>query len=67
MLSCKDVTLLYSASQERPLTLQERMSLKMHVMMCSGCRNFGEQIHTLRQAARAYVKGADERPGKTDK
>jgi hypothetical protein len=42
------------------------MSLKMHVMMCSGCRNFGRQMHTLRQVARAYAKGEDERTGKTD-
>lgn len=67
MLNCKDVTRLYSVSQERKLTLQERMSLKMHVMMCSGCRNFGKQMVTLRQATRAYAKGADERADKKDK
>lgn len=66
MLNCKEVTRLYSESQERTLTLQERMSLKMHVMMCSGCHNFGKQIHTLRQAARAYADGADERTDKMD-
>lgn len=66
MLNCQTVTRLYSESQERPLTLQERMSLKMHVLMCSGCRNFGKQMQTLRQAARAYAKGADERAGKND-
>lgn len=64
MLNCQQVTRLYSASQERPLTLQERMSLKMHVMMCSGCRNFGKQMLTLRHVARAYAKGADERADK---
>ncbi len=66
MLNCKNVTRLYSESQERTLTLQERMSLKMHVMMCSGCRNFGKQMPILRQAVRAYAKGADERANKKD-
>lgn len=66
MLNCQEVTRLYSESQERTLNLQERISLKMHVMMCSGCRNFGKQMHTLRQVARAYAEGADERTGKTD-
>lgn len=66
MLNCQEVTRLYSESQERTLNLQERMWLKMHVMMCSGCRNFGKQMHTLRQVARAYAKGADERTDKTD-
>ena len=40
MLNCQQVTRLLSESQERTLTLQERISLKMHGMMCSGCRNF---------------------------
>ena len=66
MLNCQQVTRLYSESLERTATLQERMSLKMHVMMCSGCRNFGKQMHTLRQVARAFAKGADERTDKTD-
>lgn len=66
MLNCKKATRLLSESQDRTLAVPERMSLKMHVMMCSGCRNFGKQMHTLRQAARAYAKGEDERLGKTD-
>lgn len=66
MLNCQQVTKLYSASQERTLTLQERMSLKVHVMMCSGCRNFGKQMLTLRQVARAYAQGEDERTAKAD-
>lgn len=66
MLNCQNTTRLYSESQERALTLQERMSIKMHVMMCSGCRNFGKQMHTIRQATRAYANGADERVDKTD-
>lgn len=66
MLNCKSVTLLYSESQERTLTLQERMTLKLHVMMCSGCRNFGLQMQFLRQATSAYAQGADERNEKTE-
>jgi len=65
MLNCKEATRLLSESQEHPLSLQDRMSLKMHVMMCSGCRNFGKQMHTLRHVARAYAKKADERTDKT--
>lgn len=60
MLSCHQVTRLFSESQERPLTLQERMPLKFHTMMCAGCRNFGQQMHTLRYLTRSYVAGKDE-------
>ncbi len=60
MLSCHEVTRLFSESQERPLTLQERMPLKLHTMMCAGCRNFGQQMHTLRSLTRGYAAGQDE-------
>ncbi|PIQ11022.1 MAG: hypothetical protein CO125_11700 [Hydrogenophilales bacterium CG_4_9_14_3_um_filter_59_35] len=65
MLNCQEATRLLSESQERTLAWQERLSLKMHLMMCSGCRNFGKQMHTLRQVAHAYAKGEDERTDKT--
>lgn len=67
MLNCQSVTRLLSESQERKLTMQERMSLKMHMMMCSGCHNFGKHMHILRQAARTYAKGEYEHTDKTDK
>lgn len=66
MLNCREVTRLLSESQERTLSLSERMSLKVHLLMCAGCRNFGKQMDALRQIARAYVKGAHERRNQPD-
>ena len=66
MLNCREVTRLLSESQDRTLGLTERMTVKIHLMMCTGCRNFGVQMDTLRQMARAYVKGAGDRHGKQD-
>ena len=63
MLNCQEVTRLLSQAQEQRLGLQQRLPLQMHLLMCSGCRNFGKQLHTLRQVARAYTQGADERTG----
>ena len=48
MLSCEQDTRLLSESQERPLTLSEKMNLKVHTAMCSGCREFGRQLSSLR-------------------
>lgn len=56
MLNCVQVTRLYSELQERTLSTRERMSVKLHVMMCSGCRNFGLHMSVLRNAARTYAK-----------
>ncbi|MFA7556083.1 MAG: zf-HC2 domain-containing protein [Spongiibacteraceae bacterium] len=57
MINCQQVTRLFSDAQERPLSLKERTSLKVHIMMCSGCRNFGKQMNILRQLTHEYVKG----------
>lgn len=51
---------MISESQEKPLTLMTRVSLKFHVMMCAGCRNFGDHMGFLREAMRDYAKGKDE-------
>lgn len=59
MLNCHDATQLMSEAQERPLKFGEKMALRFHVGMCSGCRNFGKQMGTIRSIARAYVKHRD--------
>lgn len=57
MMSCRQVTRLLSDAQERKLSLKERMALKFHMMMCSGCRNFADHMKTLRDIAHSYTKG----------
>ncbi|MBH1988345.1 MAG: zf-HC2 domain-containing protein [Burkholderiales bacterium] len=57
MLNCAEATRLLSEGQDRELPRGERTVLRMHTWMCSGCRNFGEQLGFLRQATRAYARG----------
>lgn len=57
MLKCKEVTGLCSQAMERPLRLGERLALRMHLTMCSGCTNYRKQIVTLRRAMQAYAEG----------
>jgi hypothetical protein len=57
MLNCKEVTELCSQEMERGLQLHERMSLRMHLMMCSGCTNFRKQMQALRAAMQQYADG----------
>lgn len=56
MLSCKEVTRLLSDSQERTLHLNERVKMRMHLMMCAGCRNFERQMTVIRNAMRALTR-----------
>ncbi len=57
MLNCKEVTYLCSEEMERKLTFRERMALKMHLMMCSGCSNFHDQMGFVRKAMHMYSEG----------
>ena len=64
MMNCHEATKLMSESQERQLSMTERMSLRMHLMMCSGCTNFKEQMGALRVMTRTFAKGKDEQEKK---
>lgn len=57
MLNCDEVTNLCSAELERPLSVWERMSLKVHLMMCKGCSNYRIQMSSIRAAMHRYAEG----------
>ena len=67
MMNCLEATKLISEAQEKALPLKTRMGLQVHLMMCSGCHNFKQQMGDLRAITRAYAKGendlAEENPG----
>ncbi len=70
MLNCDQVTRLCSDELERPLSAWERLSLKVHMMMCTGCANYRTQVNSIRAAMTRYAEGRaisggpDERSGK---
>jgi hypothetical protein len=57
MLKCKEVSELCSQELERPLPIADRVSLAMHMMMCTGCSNFRKQMRLLRQKMHEYADG----------
>lgn len=57
MLSCREVIEVCSAEMERPLKLGDQVSLRTHLMMCTGCTNYRKQLKTLRQVMQAYADG----------
>ena len=59
MINCQQATRLMSDAQEGKLPLKDRAELKLHLMMCTGCRNFGKQMGVLREIAQAYAKVKD--------
>lgn len=57
--TCKEVSELLSQSQERPLRPGEKFQLKLHLLMCDGCRNFGRQLDFIRAAMQRYLERDD--------
>jgi len=58
MLTCKEASRLVSESLDRSLDLRERLSLKVHLMMCTGCTQFNRQMAHLRKLTKQYASGA---------
>ena len=56
MLNCKQATALMSQRMDKDLGLRQKMGLQMHLMMCSGCRNFRKQMEFLRQSCLKFTQ-----------
>lgn len=54
MLNCRQATQLLSERQDRPLTLNEKLSLNLHTGLCTPCRRFGKQVEQLSDLAKQY-------------
>lgn len=39
---------------DRSLGLRERLQMRLHLLICSGCRNFFRQVRILRGALRRH-------------
>jgi hypothetical protein len=61
MRSCRDISVLVSQGLDKKLSLRERFSVWLHVMMCTRCRNFQTQSQFIRKAARRYTDDLQSR------
>ncbi|CAM3438297.1 zf-HC2 domain-containing protein [Halomonas lysinitropha] len=59
MMMCKEATRLMSLKQDRPLTFQERISLRLHLSMCGACRECDRQFTLLHEAGEKFVPEHD--------
>lgn len=69
-LNCKEVSVLLSQAQDRPIGALERARLEAHLKLCTGCENFRQQLEFLRRAFRRHPAqlerddaGGKEEPG----
>ncbi len=52
--SCKEVTALVIAREDRDLPLTERLALRLHMAICSACPKFERQILTMRNVMKPW-------------
>jgi hypothetical protein len=52
--SCRDVSTLVLEREDRNLSFPERLTIRLHFMMCKACPKFEEQVITMRHAMRDW-------------
>ena len=57
-LSCKAASRLLSQREDRRLGLAESAALRLHLVICRGCRALSKQIPFLRRALARYFDDA---------
>jgi predicted anti-sigma-YlaC factor YlaD len=53
-VSCTEAARLISESQDAPLSLTDRVGLRLHLAICQHCRRYQRQIHLMRQVFSQY-------------
>ena len=56
ILSCKETTRLVSQGLDRELAFGERVAVRVHLVICLGCRRAGRQMAFLRKAVRELAE-----------
>jgi len=60
MRSCKEVTALVIAREDRELPWMERVALRVHMAMCQACPRFERQVLTMRNAMKQWRGYTDQ-------
>jgi hypothetical protein len=58
--TCKEVTALLVAREDRQLPMVERVALRFHLAACKACPKFERQMAIMREALRRWREDGDE-------
>ena len=53
-VTCKEVTALVIAREDRPLSWQDRLALRVHMVICAACPHFARQVLTMRNVMKPW-------------
>lgn len=54
MRTCKEVTAMVIAREDRELAKTEQLMLRVHMAMCKACPRFERQVLTMRNAMKQW-------------
>lgn len=57
--TCKEIHRLTSEGMDRPLSFAERVRMRLHLLVCTACRNFTGQMQVIRRAMRQGMHDSD--------
>ena len=60
--TCKEVSALVIAREDRALPWRERLALRLHLAVCQACPRFERQVLTMRNAMKQWRQYAND-PG----
>jgi hypothetical protein len=52
--TCKEVTRLASDAMERKISLRRRLEFKLHLLICSWCLRYVQQLQTMREVTHQH-------------
>lgn len=58
--TCKEVTALVIAREDRALPWQDRLAVRLHLVICESCPTFERQVLTMRNAMRQWRQYEDK-------
>ena len=61
-LNCAESARLQSEGLDRNLTRLERLGLRIHLVLCAGCRRYRRQLRLLRNALRGFPRNDNHLP-----
>ena len=61
MMNCREAARLMSDELDRELGASRRFALRLHLLLCRGCRHYRQQMAFLRRACRQETT-VDEAP-----
>jgi hypothetical protein len=56
MLTCKEAAKLISEGRDHPLSLGQRLGLRLHLLMCTLCRGYQQNLEAL---GRIFARAGD--------